>query len=211
LADQLSARLRRETQDLHRQAERAGIMPALLRGEVDAAGYAALLHNLHAIYSALEAGLVRHAAHPAIAPLNAGSLFRSAAIEADLHTLQGPQWRAAVAPLDSTQRYVQHLHELAVSLPALLAAHAYVRYLGDLSGGQILRRIVARALGLHGTAGTRMYHFGPPAQLAGRADELRVGLDAIASSEHEADALVAEARLAFSLHAQLFVELEAAR
>ena len=45
--------------------------------------------------------------------------------------------------------------------PAPLLAHAYVRYLGDLSGGQVIRRRVARAYGLEedNGAGVAFYEF----------------------------------------------------
>lgn len=203
----LSARLRSETIDLHRRAERAGMMPALLHGRVDAAGYGALLRNLHAIYIALEHGLARHAQHPGIAPLHSSALFRAAAIADDLNGLHGPHWAQRFAPVPATRRYVQRLTHLDQRHPALLAAHAYVRYLGDLSGGQVLRGIVVRTLQLDTAASTRFYDFGSPDAVAARVREFRAGLDAIAPDDESAAALVAEARRAFLLHAQLFVEL----
>lgn len=53
-------------------------------------------------------------------------------------------------------------NDTATPGPAGLLAHAYVRYLGDLSGGQFLRRRIAKAYGLdeEGEAGVEFYDFG---------------------------------------------------
>jgi heme oxygenase (biliverdin-producing, ferredoxin) len=46
----------------------------------------------------------------------------------------------------SLTAYVSRIEELADGAdPSPLLAHSYVRYLGDLSGGQIIRHVVAKA------------------------------------------------------------------
>jgi heme oxygenase (biliverdin-producing, ferredoxin) len=55
--------------------------------------------------------------------------------------------------------YTARLRKLGDSEPAALLAHAYVRYLGDLSGGQFIRRRIAKAYGLSDGAGTAFYEF----------------------------------------------------
>jgi hypothetical protein len=58
--------------------------------------------------------------------------------------------------------YLDHIRHLASSgstAPGLLA-HSYVRYLGDLSGGQFIAAKIKRAYNLdHGHDGLRFYHF----------------------------------------------------
>jgi heme oxygenase len=50
--------------------------------------------------------------------------------------------------------YVQRIEKLSNSSdPSALLAHSYVRYLGDLSGGQSMRRTVAKAYNLDETVG----------------------------------------------------------
>jgi heme oxygenase len=205
----LSERLRAETRDLHTAAERAGIMPALLRGALEREAYALLLRNLHALYAALESALTHHAVHVAVAPVVFPALFRQAALAADLATLHGPGWADELPLQAAAQRYVARLHQLDQQQPALLVAHAYVRYLGDLSGGQMLRKIVARSFRLTGNEGSRFYDFGVAATVQSHLHAFRAGLTALAADAHGIDALVAEARWAFGLHAELFVELAA--
>lgn len=200
----LAARLRVATQDLHAAVERAGAMGSLLKGRLSRRGYLALLGNLHAIYHALEAGLA-----PQALPDSWRSLARTDALARDLDTLQGPGWRVGLALQPATQAYVTHLQGLAATRPALLAAHAYVRYLGDLNGGQVLARLVAKGLGLAPGTGLDFYDFGPPERVAALAGDFRQALNAWPRDTHEADALVDEARSAFVRHRELFEQLAA--
>jgi heme oxygenase len=58
--------------------------------------------------------------------------------------------------------YVTHLQALSDSAdPSLLLAHTYVRYLGDLSGGRVIRHRVAKAYGIDMASGegVKFYDF----------------------------------------------------
>ena len=60
------------------------------------------------------------------------------------------------APLSD---YVKRIEELSNSSdPSALLAHSYVRYLGDLSGGQTIRHTLAKAYDLDEAAGS-FYRF----------------------------------------------------
>jgi heme oxygenase (biliverdin-producing, ferredoxin) len=199
----LGSRLREGTRELHRAVERAGAMALLLRGQLPASGYARMLAQLQALYAALEEGLVRHAGHPAVAPVNFPLLYRGAALAHDLASLALP-----AAPLcHATQAYVERLQQLAARQPALLAAHAYVRYLGDLNGGQTLARVVAASPLLPAGLGTRFYDLGSAADVALRSAAFRAGLAQLPAGPDQADALVDEARWAFAQHGRMFEEL----
>jgi heme oxygenase len=102
-------------------------------------------------------------------------------------------------------RYVDRLDEVARTDPRALLAHAYVRYLGDLSGGQIVCRVITSALALTGGSGLAFYKFAErPEVLAAR---LRIALDSIALTPEAQAQLVDEARLAFRYHIELFEQL----
>jgi heme oxygenase len=204
----LAARLRVATKDLHQAVERAGVMRRLLRGQLPRADYGALLRNLHAVYRALEPALARHAGHPQLQPVHHPQLARTAALAADLQALHGPGWADDLPLQPAAAAYAEHLVKLAEQRPGLLAAHAYVRYLGDLSGGQVLAAIVSRSLQLAPGQAVSFYDFGPAEQVAALARGLRQGLDHIARDEADADALVDEACSAFERHRQLFEQLD---
>lgn len=203
----LAARLKAETRSLHTLAERSGVMADLLQGRLSRNAYCALLRNLQAIYAALEAGLDAQAADPR---LWRPELRRLPALEQDLDRLAPGDWRDSASLAPATQAYVDRLSTLAGTAPSLLFAHAYLRYLGDLHGGQVLARLVQRQYGLAAPHGTAFYAFGEPAQVEQLKRDFRAGLDALPLAPGEADAFVAEACEAFRLHQQLFDELHAA-
>ncbi|CAN5756670.1 heme oxygenase (biliverdin-producing) [soil metagenome] len=206
----LAERLKTETRTLHTEAERSPFMGELLHGRMARGPYVALLRNLHAIYAAMEPALVRHAGHAAIAPVLLPGLARTGLLQADLDVIHGGgSWRDTVELQPATQAYVARLFEVAEGRPALLLAHAYVRYLGDLSGGQLLERIVANSMQLAPGEGTAFYGFGDAAHTAALKRDFRAGLGQIVLDEPGTDAVVAEAVQAFGLHRRLFEELAA--
>jgi heme oxygenase len=205
----LGHQLKTATAAMHRRVERTAFMASLLRGQVDRQRYASLLRNLQALYAALEEALLRHATTPGVAPVVMPELFRSSAIAADLQVLAGNDALPNAPLARATQQYVERLRELSAAKPGLLVAHAYVRYLGDLNGGQALRRVVARSLGLSGSAGTRFYDFGDAHTQQQLVQRFRCGLEATASQLRDHQSLSDEALSAFERHEHLFEELAA--
>lgn len=205
-AADLATLLRNGTLDLHRAAERSGFMRRMLAGDFDCAQYCRLLGNLHAIYQALEPALDRHGAAEPVGRVHLSELSRTTALEADLDALHGSDWRRTIPLTAAAVAYVERLRWLDEFDPPLLVAHSYVRYLGDLSGGQMLGRVVAGALRLRDGRGTSFYSFGPPGAEA-LASHYRQGLSAIRLDEAGAARLVEEAREAFRRHCALFAEL----
>jgi len=211
----LAAALREATREQHTAAERAGIMPSLLRGELPRTAYVTLLQELQAIYAALEAALNTHRAHPYVAPIWNPSLRRGDALAHDIRMLaESSQTGAGAAAAPhlhaATRRYVERIRRVAAEAPHRLAAHAYVRYLGDLSGGQILARIVGDAYADgdgRRSAATSFYDFGSADQVRSLAAALRAGLDALPDDAGARADIVDEARDAFERHRALFIEL----
>lgn len=198
---QLSYRLKQSTQDLHSAAEKSGLMPLLLRGQLSGAHYAVLLRNLQAIYVALEHGLAQAERIP---ELDFTPLYRSAAIEQDLAFLAVPEDTPLCV---AAQAYVQRLEVLSAERSPLLLAHAYVRYLGDLYGGQTLRRCVSRLLPSESGQGLQFYDFGTPDQVADLIAAFRSGLDRVQLDAEQAEAMAQEARLGFAWHVDMFRQL----
>jgi heme oxygenase (biliverdin-producing, ferredoxin) len=202
----LSTRLREETQTLHRAAEQSGVMHELLTGRLDARVYSLLLRNLHAIYEPLEGALDRHAASALVAPVRIRALFRATALREDLEYLYGNAW-TSLAIAGATSAYVARLEEISRDQPALLSAHAYVRYMGDLSGGQLLRDIVRRAFALDEKAGTAFYRFPEGVDAQVMKEQFRAAIDDLPVDAAGARAIIDEARSAFERHSRLFEEL----
>jgi len=201
----LDALLRAATGDVHRNAERTALMRALLGGALPRPRYRCLLVNLLAVYEALEDGLRRHARLPAVAPVCFPALFRSAALRSDIARLEDD---VAPAPsvCDATREYAIRLRALAGEHPGLLAAHAYVRYLGDLSGGQALRRVLTRTAA-GPSAPVAFYEFGGDDAVRRHVHAFRAGLAQLPPDPASVSALIAEARWAFRQHVLMFDQI----
>jgi heme oxygenase (biliverdin-producing, ferredoxin) len=202
----LATLLRNGTRELHRVAERSGLMRRLLAGDIDREVYCRLLRSLHAIYQRLEPALERHCAAGPLSRVHLPGLSRAIALESDLDALHGDDWRDAILPTAAALSYVERLRRLDESDPPLLLAHSYVRYLGDLSGGQVLGRVIARALDLRDGCGIAFYTFGSPGAEA-LAIRYRHGLASIRVPVAEAARIVDEACAAFRRHCAMFEEL----
>lgn len=198
----LSARLREGTREAHRAAERSRFVHDLLRGHLTPATYARYLAALHRLYAALEAGLGRHRDHPCVAPLVWPSLWRADAIAADLEALLGPTWPEHVSQDRLADHHVARLTALTAEDPPLLVAHAYTRYLGDLSGGQLLGPAVAR----FAPDAVALYAF-PGLDVTAARHGFRARLDALPLGPRGEAAVVAEAVRAFALISGLMAAL----
>jgi heme oxygenase len=208
--DTLSARLRESTKAMHRLAERSGFMGELLAGRLGRDAYCGYLRNLHALYDALERELDRLAGESPAPPWILAPLFRRGAIAADLAHLHGGDW--ARLPLASaTAAYVVRLAAVGRECPHRLAAHAYVRYLGDLSGGQAISGVIRRAYALGEGPGTAFYRF-EAGGTGSLKPALREALDAygVAVGASRSWEIVEEAVAAFARHRELFDELREA-
>ncbi len=203
-----SQRIREETRAAHTRAESAKFIRGFLCGMVDATNYRQLLVNYHHVYSVMERALTASAACAPVAAVTFPALFRTPALVQDLDYFAGPDWAAHLAPSPATRLYARRIEEIARTAPELLVAHAYTRYLGDLSGGQILKRTLRTALVLPAGVGTAFYDFPQVTGLAAAKQEFRSRLDSLAVSASAHDAMIAEANLVFRHNLALFEELE---
>jgi heme oxygenase (biliverdin-producing, ferredoxin) len=205
----LSAALREGTRQAHRMAESMRFVRSFLRGTVDEKSYVRLLVAHEHVYAALEGALERCAEHPSVAPLRLHGLARGAALLADRAFFAARAGaKIEVEPGPAARRYALRIQEVAKHRPELLPAHAYVRYLGDLSGGQVLGAIARRTLGLAEGEGTAFYEFGSAETRLELKRRFRAGLDERALPPAEQAALVAEAVAVFGYNMEVFAELE---
>jgi heme oxygenase len=196
------------TKTLHVEAERTGIIRDLLRGETSLEGYILLLRNLLPAYRAMEQGLERHRGSQALGALANLGLARAPAIEADLVALCGEGWERDIQLLSAGEIYARRIAKAAEGDGMRLIAHAYTRYLGDLSGGQILQRLLTRSLNLKPAALT-FYDFPQCSDLAVLKTDLRNALDAAGALAPDPQAVVEEGAIAFSLNIDLSCAVQA--
>ncbi|GAA2252273.1 MULTISPECIES: biliverdin-producing heme oxygenase [Kitasatospora] len=207
----LSAVLRAASSAEHEAAEHSTFMSHLLGGRLGRDAYAELSGQLWFVYRALEGRAAELARHPVAGPFIDPALFRTASLEHDLEHLRGPGWRSALTPLPATAVYTARIEELAADWPNGYLAHHYTRYLGDLSGGQIIRGVAERTWGFERKgAGVRFYVFEEVGNPAAFKRGYRARLDAagLAMDEVERRRVVDECRRAFALNSAVFADLD---
>ena len=208
----LANRLREGTQKSHTAAENTAFMKCFLKGIVETVPFRKLLANLYLVYSTLEEEFRRHQQHPIVGKLYFQELNRQQNLEQDLAFYYGENWRSEIVPLKAGQAYVDRLKEISNTDPALLIAHSYTRYMGDLSGGQALKHIVRSALDLPDERGTTFYEFDQLPTIEAKKDfkdKYRQALDSLEVDEATVERIVEEANYAFTLNRNVVDELEA--
>ncbi|MFF3466139.1 heme oxygenase (biliverdin-producing) [Streptomyces sp. NPDC002619] len=200
--------IRTASHEQHVVAETSTFMSDLLGGRLGVDAYARYTEQLWFVYEALEAGAERLASDPVAGPFVRPELYRLAALERDLAHLRGPGWRAGLSALPATEAYADRVRECAERWPAGYVAHHYTRYLGDLSGGQIIRDRAEKAWGFAKKGdGVRFYVFEEIPNPASFKRSYRELLDAVAADELERQRIVAECGTAFALNTGVFSAL----
>ena len=210
MAVDLASQLREGTKKAHTMAENTGFVSCFLKGVVDKASYRTLVADLYFVYSAMEEeiGRLRAAGHPVVAPVGFPELNRRDTLEHDLAFYFGEGWRSAVQATPAAREYAARLHQLAREAPELLVGHHYTRYIGDLSGGQILKTIAQKAMNLGEHDGLRFYEFDAIPDEKAFKTHYRATLNSLPIDQAMADRIVAEANHAFHLNMKMFQELE---
>ena len=204
-ADRLSARLRRDTRLAYDAAQTSPFLDALVAGRLSWVAYAELAAQHWFLYEALEMAAHTMADDPVARAFVFPELDRLPAIEADLRFLHGPRWQERIAALPATTTYCTRLRYAANSHPVGFIAHHYTRYLGDLSGGELLGQQIARVYGLDGD-GNRFYLFPGIDPAAFKAYYRRL-LDTLPWTFEEQEEFVAEVLEAYRLNVAVFDEL----
>lgn len=113
--------LKEYTQELHDKIEQTPFSKKFLAGELSEDQWNMLLVQKSAIYDAIES----RRDLPSIAKC--------------AHRLRMDCLGLDYALMPTTQRYVEHIQKLLP--PQLVDAHVYVHYLGDMYGGQMLKKL----------------------------------------------------------------------
>ncbi|WP_238335847.1 heme oxygenase (biliverdin-producing) [Serinicoccus kebangsaanensis] len=210
----LSEALRAATASAHASAERSAFVTDLVEGRACAAAFTALATQHLLVYRALEDVLRTHYAdHPLLAAVDDRRLDRVPSLVHDLGVLVGPDHEVRLAdgrlPICvATTAYATTLRERHT--PEMVLANHYVRYLGDLSGGQIVARLVHRHYGVP-TDGLTFYTFAGIVKPKVYKDDYRARLDRIPLTGDQRQAVLEAAVESFRLNEAVFADLSAAR
>ena len=205
-----SQALRERTRGGHSESEGASFMGDLMTGKGSRDDYIALVAQHYFIYAALEAAAEQMKDDADAAAFITPQLTRLPALEADLRFLLGDDWLDQIAPLPTTARYVDRIETVAATWSGGFIAHHYTRYLGDLSGGQIIRTLMQRQFGFE-TNGVGFYLFDQIAKPKEFKDTYREQLDSVGWSAEERERVIEEVMVAYRFNTELFVDLATAK
>ena len=184
----------------HDAAEASPFVSELLAGRVNGHGYADYLRRLRVVYGALEDAMRARRDDPFVSAVYDPALERVPAIDADLE-----HWAPGTThQVESPAARAYRDRVATASWGGALVAHHYTRYLGDLSGGQAIGKILDRTFDLGG-AGLAFYEF--PVRPKPYKDSYRARLDGLSLDAEEVDRAVDEVKVAFALNQALFDEL----
>ena len=203
----LSSQLKEGTKESHSAAENTKFVASFLRGVVDYEEYRKLLTNFYYVYDTMEQR-IRETEDPMVQAVRSEALERKEGIERDLEYYYGADWKEKQIPSEACNKYCHRLNEVAEQNPYLLVAHHYTRYIGDLSGGKILKEITARVLNPPEGKGLDFYEFPsiPDAKLF--KQNYRACLDNLGTDTSQENALITEANYAFRLNMYMFDEIQ---
>ncbi|KAF9369191.1 heme oxygenase (decycling) 1 [Podila verticillata] len=206
----LAVDLKEGTKTVHADAERSKFMKYFFKGEVSPATYGRFLISLYHVYTALEKALDAHKDNANLQLLYfPAELARKAALEEDLEFFNGPEWRDMLNPVSPAQQaYIDAIERCSNTKPELLLAHSYVRYLGDLSGGQILAKKLQKYNDLPKGKGVAFYTFDLIEDKDGFKDQFRKRLNQVEVDEETHRQIVEESCQAFIRNIDVFQEFD---
>ena len=234
VAEPVSKLLKEGTKKAHKDAENVHFVREFIHCRVSREVYRKMVYNLKCVYSAMEEALAANADHPLIKIIHMPlELNRKAELAKDLeYYYPNDEERRALNPTPVAQAYCERLRRLGAASPELLVPHAYTRYLGDLSGGQVLKRAAIKGMGLKkekkesggdgdvgggGYRGVSFYDFRRISNMREFKQSYRDKLDKLDQFDPRRGALmdeslavlmVAEANYAFELNTAMFHELD---
>lgn len=205
-----STTLRERSSSAHSPEECDGFMTDLLTGAGTRDDYTALVAQQWFLYAALEEASARVRTDPVASVFLRDKPSRLPALEADLAFLIGPHWRDEIRALPTTQAYVSRIRRVAATWPGGFVAHHYTRFVGDLSGGPSIGRLMQRRFGFE-TNGIGFLLFGDIADPKAFKNVYREQLDAVAWDDDEKERVIAEVLVAYRFTTELFADLTRAK
>lgn len=203
-----AAQIKQGTKESHSAAENTKFVASFLRGVLDPQEYRKLIANFYYVYSAMEEEVEALKDHPVVGKINLPELPRKESLKEDLSYYYGPSWETEIKQSEACVKYVNRIREVAKDDPKLLVGHHYTRYLGDLSGGQILRGIAENSLKPEKGKGLSFYDFSEISDSKNYKKVYRQLLDELDVAQHDVDNIIREANYAFKLNMFMFEELE---
>lgn len=198
----------------HDDSEGTDFMASIMRGTASLADYVALVAQHYFMYVALEEVSNKFKADPDFAPFHSDDLLRLETLRADLDFLIGSDWESKIEPEPATKEYVKRILEVGEQswIPGIVAHH-YTRYLGDLSGGQMIAKRVARQHEFQDGKGIEFYNFESLGSLDDFKVKYREALNSFGAEldEQNKELMLDEVRAAYRFNTEVFIDMARSR
>ena len=156
----LSKLVREGSDVLHKKAERRPFMRVFFRSQLTKDQYSEWLGRLSYVYDALEDVARDLQGDEVWGRFYLPELFRSERIDQDLKFFVGDDWRSRITPSPVTKEYADRIRWAGSEWRPGFVAHQWLRYLGSLSGGKVLKGLVQKAYSLPDSSdGLAFYEF----------------------------------------------------
>lgn len=199
--------LREGIWDIHSMADSSTVAQDMQEAKTTLDDMKKITAGLYYIYSILEEAIEQNKENIYVSKIYYPELFRVKAIEEDLEFYFGSSWQEQIYPTVAIQLYISRIKYVAKTNPMLLIAHAYVRYMGDLSGGQMIKQMIREALNLENGKGTQFYEFEKISDIIAFKKQYRASLDTLELTQSQIQAIIGEANLGFLYNVNFFREV----
>lgn len=191
-------------------AEQTTFIRGFLRGTASHESYLQLITDLLPVYEAMESemeSLIQSGSSDLVG-FYMPEIARAKSIRSDINYLSNKYLKEEQAhpePSAASLTYSKRIREVAhSSSPIRIVGHLYTRYLGDLSGGQILARIARNSMQLNEGKGLDFYAFRHINSIAETKQHFRSALDVIGGNKANEDMIIEEAILSFRYNIAIF-------
>ncbi len=208
-SERFSAALRSATTDDHEAAAVSSYMTELFEGKLSRDEYAEMVVQHYFAYVVLEEAAEAMRDDVLAGPFVIDALTRVPALRADLEYLYGADWESQVAPSAATKEYCERMREVCFTRPEAFIAHHYTRYMGDLSGGQMIARSVRSTYDLAAGSGAAFYEFDDIDDIPAFKAHYRDLLDRAPFDDETARRMTEEVAVAYRLNTVVLAELDA--
>lgn len=198
----------------HDDSEGADFMANIMRGKATLDDYIQLVVQHYYMYEVLEDVAAKLVDDPVFSDFYDANLLRMEALHKDLQHFYGDDWREKISPVQATTDYAARMREVYNDLGVSgVVAHHYTRYLGDLSGGQMIARRVAMQHGFENGEGIEFYNFKELGSIDDFKNRYRDALDKLGEQldETQKAAMLEEVRLAYKFNTDVFIDLHKAK
>ncbi|XP_028402001.1 heme oxygenase-like [Dendronephthya gigantea] len=179
----------------------------LLVVATDQALWSKTIANFYFIFQALEEELFRHKDHKHFWCLYIPELLRCKAFEEDLHYFFGDNWSSMVSPSPATKTFTQHIHAVGRDNPILLVAYCHSFYLALMAGGQIIKSMITKSLGLKNGLGTAAFQFRTKSA-SQLKKQLKDSINGLGVDEEMKNKLIKEKILAYNMTNAIVKEIK---